>query len=260
MKLSEVRAVVTGANSGLGAATARLLAEHGGRVAGVARHEDRGEALERELAGACRFWSQDVTDAAGVDRTFDDIAAWFGEVPNTLVNCAGIGVIERTVSRTPTVSDAFRDVVRTNVFGTYEVVLAFTGRLARWIDEAGMKGDGQEHGLVVLTSSIAAWDGQVGQVAYATAKGALASMTLPLAREGAPYGMRCVSIAPGVFETPMIAPLPQPARDGLATAHVWPRRFGTPSEFAELVVAVVKNPMLNGEVIRLDGAMRMPAR
>lgn len=261
MKTADIRAIVTGASSGLGAATARELVLRGATVAALGREADRGRAVVEPLGASARFWSADIVDADSLASTFAEARDWFGSSPNVLVNCAGIGVVERTVSRSPRASSAgFRSVIDTNVLGTYQAVQAFVGPLTREIDRDGRLGDGDEHGVVVLTSSIAAWDGQPGQVAYAAAKGAVAAMTLPLAREGAPFGIRFVTIAPGIFATPMLDPLPAGSREALAAASVWPPRLGEPEEFASFVGAVLDNPALNGAVVRLDGAMRLPAR
>ncbi|MGE5636811.1 MAG: SDR family NAD(P)-dependent oxidoreductase [Nocardioidaceae bacterium] len=251
MDLDGATALVGGGASGLGAATARELVGRGARVvlADVAR--EAGEALAAELGERASFVATDVTDEAQVQAAVEAAAGL-----RLAVSCAGIGWAERVVSkRGPAQLAPFERVLAVNVVGTYNVLrLAAAAIAANEPDPEG------ERGAIVLTASIAAFDGQAGQTAYAASKGAIASLALPAARDLAPRGIRVCTIAPGLFDTPLLAALPEEARLQLAEQIPFPSRLGRPSEFARLVCEVAANPMMNGETVRLDGALRMPPR
>jgi 3-hydroxyacyl-CoA dehydrogenase / 3-hydroxy-2-methylbutyryl-CoA dehydrogenase len=255
MELSKVAALVTGGTSGLGRAAAEALARRGARVAVVGRDEGRGRDLARSLGEPHLFLRADVTSPDQVEAASRRAAEAFGGL-SVLVNCAGIGIIARVLDRRgPSRLEDFAHVVNVNLVGTFNCVRLLAPILAACPpDEDG------ERGVIVNTSSIAAFEGQVGQAAYAASKGGIASMTLPLARELAEHGIRVVAIAPGLFDTPMLGPLPLPVRQSLEAQTVFPSRFGRPEEYAALVLHVIRNPALNGAVLRLDGAMRMGMR
>jgi NAD(P)-dependent dehydrogenase (short-subunit alcohol dehydrogenase family) len=246
-------AIVTGAASGLGRATAHRLAGLGARPVLVDLPGPGLDEVAADLGDSAVAVAADVTDddqvAAAVSR-----AAELGE-PRVVVNCAGIVTPGKVLGRKgPLPSHTFAQVLAVNLVGTFNVLRLAAERMARTEPVDG------ERGVVVNTASVAAFDGQVGQAAYAASKGGVASMTLPVARELAEHLIRVVSIAPGTFETPMMASLPETTRQVLADAVPHPKRFGRPDEFAALVAHIIENPMLNGEVIRLDGAVRMPPR
>jgi len=255
MKVAEASFIVTGAASGLGAATAQALARAGARVLLADVDDERGEALAASLGDAAAFCHTDVTsetDAAGAVRTARER---FGELRG-LVNCAGIATSQRVLGRDGVHElEAFARVLAVNLTGSFNM----TRLAAAAIAESPPVDDG-ERGVVVFTASVAAFDGQVGQAAYAASKGGVAAMTLPLARELAGHGIRVVSIAPGVFDTAMLAAMRPAVRESLAAAVPFPRRLGRPDEYAALVLHIVENSMLNGETIRLDGALRMAPR
>ena len=258
MRIEGTGALVVGGASGLGEATARALHECGARVLVADVDVLRGEALVAELGDGARFVAADVTDANQLQAAVD--AAVVAHAPEGLrisVQCAGIGHAERLArSRGPHRLDAFEKVIAVNLVGTFNALrLASMAMLANEPD-----GDDGERGVCINTASIAAFDGQIGQVAYAASKGAVVSMTLPAARELASAAIRVCAIAPGLFDTPLLAALPADARAELARTMPFPQRLGRPAEFARLVCEIVANPMLNGEVIRLDGALRMGPR
>ena len=253
MQIQGHAAVVTGGGSGLGAATAAFLAAAGCRVAVLDINRDAAVASAARFGGiglAC-----DVADAASAEAALTEVRTAHG-VERVLVNCAGIGVAGRIVSRDgPMRLDAFERVIRINLIGTFNMLrLSAAGMSALEPLEEG------ERGVIVNTASIAAYEGQVGQAAYAASKGGVASLTLPAARELARVGVRVVTIAPGLFHTPMVAGLPPEVQQSLADGIPYPSRLGEPAEFAALVAHIVANRFLNGEVIRLDGALRMPPR
>jgi NAD(P)-dependent dehydrogenase (short-subunit alcohol dehydrogenase family) len=255
MRIEGARALVTGGASGLGAATARRLHAAGADVTIADIDGDRGEALAGELGERAAFERCDVTDPGSVQAAVDAAAGAAGGL-RIAVACAGIGWAEKvTGKRGAHGLDPFAKVMAVNLVGTFNVLrLASTAMLAAEPDAGG------ERGVCVLTSSIAYADGQIGQIAYAASKGGVASMTLPAARDLAAARIRVVTIAPGLFDTPLLAGLPEEARAALGAQVPHPARLGAPDEYGALAVHVVENAMLNGEVIRLDGALRMPPR
>jgi NAD(P)-dependent dehydrogenase (short-subunit alcohol dehydrogenase family) len=252
MQIADSVALVTGGASGLGEATVRLLAGAGGRVMILDRPGSAGEALVAELGDAVAFSPADVTDetqvAAAVTRTVER----FGAI-HVAVNCAGVGVAMRTITREgPHPLDLFTKVLQVNLIGTFNVIRLAAAQMARNTPNA----EG-ERGVIVNTASVAAYDGQIGQAAYSASKGGVVGMTLPIARDLAGVGIRVLTIAPGTFDTPMLATAPEPLRQALAAQIPFPSRLGRPSEYAALVRHILENVMLNGETIRLDGAIRM---
>ena len=253
MDIKGMAAVVTGGASGLGGATAARLAGAGARVAVFDLNAELGQAQAKAVGGA--FFKVDVTSEDQVARALEAAEGLHGTA-RILVNCAGVGPPAKVVGRDGgalPLAD-FAKVVNINLFGTFNVLSKFAARLHATPVE------GEERGIIVNTASVAAFDGQIGQAAYAASKGGIVGMTLPIARELARYGIRVMTIAPGLFLTPLLQSLPQEAQDSLGRQVPFPSRLGTPSEFALLVESIVLNPMLNGEVIRLDGAIRMAPR
>jgi NAD(P)-dependent dehydrogenase (short-subunit alcohol dehydrogenase family) len=250
MRIEGLAALVTGGASGLGAATARALATRGARVAILDLNAEAGEAVASEVDGV--FARCDVADPASAEAALA-VARDAHGVPAVLVNCAGIGSAARVVSRDgPMPLEAFERVIRINLLGTFNMI-----RLAAAEMSGAEPGTDGARGVIVSTASIAAFEGQVGQAAYAASKGGIAALTLPVARELARFGIRVLTIAPGLFRTPLLAELPQETQDALGASIPYPARLGEPAEFARLVVALIENDYLNGEVIRLDGALRM---
>jgi NAD(P)-dependent dehydrogenase (short-subunit alcohol dehydrogenase family) len=246
MELRGIGALVAGGASGLGEATARQLASRGARVTIADLNEEKGAAVARELGGA--FVRTDVTDEAAVQAAVGSV-----EGLRFAVSCAGIGWAERTVRKDePAALQPFETVVRVNLIGTFNVL-----RLSATAMAAGEPDPGGERGAIVMTASIAAFDGQIGQTAYAASKGGVVGLTLPAARDLARYGIRVCTIAPGLFDTPLLGALPEQARAALAAQIPFPSRLGHPDEYAQLACHVAENGMLNGEVLRLDGALRM---
>jgi NAD(P)-dependent dehydrogenase (short-subunit alcohol dehydrogenase family) len=246
MDLNGIGALVAGGASGLGEATARELAARGARVTVADLNEERGEALAAEIGGA--FAAADVIDEAQVQAAVEAV-----EGLRLAVSCAGIGWAERTVKKDgPAALQPFETVVRVNLIGTFNVL-----RLAAAAMAAGEPDAEGERGAVVMTASIAAFDGQIGQTAYSASKGGVVGLTLPAARDLARLGIRVCTIAPGLFDTPLLAALPQESRDALGASIPFPPRLGRPEEYAKLACHIAENRMLNGEVLRLDGALRM---
>jgi NAD(P)-dependent dehydrogenase (short-subunit alcohol dehydrogenase family) len=253
MNLEGQAAIVSGGASGLGRATAVALAASGVEVAILDINQDAAIDAAREAGGfaiAC-----DVTDAASVEAAF--VAARERHGPARIaVNCAGVGTAGRIVGRDgPLPLDAFRRVIEVNLIGSFNVMRLAAAEMST-LDPLA---DG-ERGIIVSTASVAAYEGQIGQAAYSASKGGIVSLTLPAARELARYGVRVVAIAPGIFETPMLQGLPQSVRESLAASVPFPPRLGRPEEYAALVLHLCRNPMINGEVVRLDGALRMAPR
>lgn len=255
MQIEQMSILIAGGGSGLGAATAVHLGRLGARVLIADRQTVRGEAVAAQLDGQARFVHTDVTDEASVQQAIDAAIAIFGALHGA-VNCAGIGLAERLLSkRGPHSQASFLQTIQVNLMGSFNVLRLAASAMAGNPPNA----DG-ERGVIVNTASIAAFDGQMGQVAYAASKGGVVGMTLPAARDLAPHGIRVMTIAPGVFDTPLLAGLPEVTRATLAQQTPFPPRLGRPDEFAALVAHILENPMLNGAVIRLDGALRMPPR
>jgi len=254
MKIDGARALVAGGASGLGAATARRLHAGGAHVTIADLNAERGEALAAELGERARFAECDVTRPESVEAAV--AAAAEGGGLRISVTCAGVGWAEKVAGkRGPHGLELFEKVIAINLVGTFNVLrLTAAAMLANEPDEGG------ESGVCITTSSIAYADGQIGQIAYAASKGGVASMTLPAARDLASARIRVVTIAPGLFDTPLLAALPEAAREALGAGVPHPARLGLPDEYGALAAHVVENPMLNGEVIRLDGALRMPPK
>jgi len=249
MELNGIGALVAGGASGLGEATARELAARGAGVTVADLNEERGAALAGEIGGA--FAAADVTDETQVQAAVESV-----EGLRLAVSCAGIGWAERTVKKDgPATLLPFETVVRVNLIGTFNVLRLSANAMA-----AGEPDAEGERGAVVMTASIAAFDGQIGQTAYSASKGGVAGLTLPAARDLARLGIRVCTIAPGLFDTPLLAALPQESRDALGASIPFPPRLGRPEEYAKLACHIAENTMLNGEVVRLDGALRMPPR
>lgn len=256
MNIQGQAALVTGGASGLGAATARELARRGAKVAILDRNGAGAQALAAEIGAGALGIECDITSADGAAQAIAAAAAAHGPA-RLVMNVAGIGTARRIVGKDGTAAplEDFRRVIEVNLIGTYNV----TRLAAAEIVKLDALEDG-ERGVIVCTASVAAFDGQVGQEAYAASKGGVVSMTLPLARDLAQFGVRVCTIAPGLFLTPLMATLPQPVQDSLAASIPFPRRLGKPEEFAQLAAGIVENMSLNGEVIRLDGALRMAPR
>jgi len=251
--LQDTTALVTGGASGIGAATARRLAQEGATVVILDLNEGQGEQLASELDG--RFVRADITDDGDVGAA---VAAASALAPlRTCIHCAGIGWAERTINRTgaPHMLESFRKVIDVNLVGTFNVL-----RLAASCMSANEPNDDGERGVIVNTASIAAYDGQIGQAAYAAAKGGVVSLTLTAARDLSAAGIRVCTIAPGLVDTPLLGSLPAEAREELARSVLFPKRLGRPDDYASLALEIVRNRYLNGEVIRMDAGIRMPPK
>jgi len=255
MHIQDTRAIITGGASGLGQAVAEDIVAAGGRVALLDVNAAAGHALTASLGERASFIETDVTSEAAVNAAVAAAVQAMSGL-NLAVNCAGVGWPKRMVGKDgPMPGEFFRKVIEINLVGTLLVCKAAAAEMQKNAPNA----DG-ERGAIVMTASVAAFDGQVGQVAYAASKGGVVGMTLPMARELAAFGIRVVTIAPGLFLTPMMATLPAEAQESLGKQVPFPPRLGRPAEYASLVRQVVENPMLNGETIRLDGAIRMAPR
>jgi NAD(P)-dependent dehydrogenase (short-subunit alcohol dehydrogenase family) len=253
MDINGVAAIVTGGASGLGGATARLLASKGAKVTIFDLNAEVGQVTAQEIGGL--FLPVDVSDEASVSDAIAKAEAAHG-VARILVNCAGIATAMRIVDKNgdPHPLALFRKAVEVNLIGTFNMISKFAARLI------AAKIEGEEAGVIVNTASVAAYDGQVGQAAYASSKGGVVGLTLPAARDLAQHRIRVMAIAPGIFLTPMLKGLPEAAQESLGHQVPHPSRLGKPEEYAQLVESIVANPMLNGEVIRIDGAIRMAPR
>lgn len=252
MDMKDVVAVVTGGASGLGEATVRRIVAKGGKAVLFDLNEERGRQVAEELGEQALFVKTNVTDSSSVQASLDYACDRFGKV-NALINCAGIAIAKKTIGRNgPHDLASFTKVIEVNLIGTFNTIrLAAEKMVTNEPDENG------ERGVIINTASVAAFEGQVGQAAYSASKGGVVGMTLPIARDLAEYGIRVLAIAPGVFETPMFDQLPEKARIALGKMTPFPTRLGKPDEYAQLAQSIIENPMLNGEVIRLDGAIRM---
>src|SRR6516164_4692006 len=244
--------LVSGGGSGLGAACVRMLVGAGANVVIADVNADAGEALATELGASARFVATDVTDESSAAKAVSTALRAFGSLQGS-VQCAGVALAEKVLGKTgPNPLAHFFRVIHINLVGTYNVIRYAVDAMAKNSPNAG-----GERGVIVNTASVAAFDGQIGQAAYAASKGGVVSMTLPLARELARVGIRVMTIAPGTFDTPLLAGLPEAARQSLGQQVPFPSRLGRPEEFAALARHIIENPMLNGAVLRLDGAMRM---
>ena len=255
MNIADSHAVITGGASGLGLAVATRIAKAGGHVTLLDVNADQGAAAAAALGGRAGFIATDVTDEIAVNGAIDQARAHMGRI-DTAINCAGIGAPARLVGRQGAMAGAFfRKMIEINLVGTVLVSKAAAVAMQQNVPNAM-----GERGVIVMTASVAAFDGQIGQVAYSASKGGIVAMTLPMARELASSGIRVMTIAPGLFATPMMKALPQEAQDSLGKQTPFPPRLGDPDEYAAMVGHILENPMLNGETIRLDGAIRMQAR
>ena len=244
--------LISGGSSGLGAACARRFVTEGANVVLLDLNVDAGEALAQELGEQALFVQTDVTEEEGVAGAVKTAVSQFSHI-HGLINCAGVAIGSRVLGRTePHNLDHFTFVIKVNLIGTFNVIRLAAVEMAK--NEPNAAG---ERGVIINTASVAAFDGQIGQAAYSASKGGIVGMTLPIAREFARFGIRVMTIAPGIFETPMLAGLPEKARQSLGQQVPFPSRLGKPDEYAALAQHIIENEMLNGEVIRLDGAIRM---
>jgi NAD(P)-dependent dehydrogenase (short-subunit alcohol dehydrogenase family) len=252
MELKDRAVLVSGGASGLGGACVRLLSEAGAKVIIADLNQAQGEELAGELGERVRFVKTNVTEEESVQAAVQAAVDNFGGL-HVAINCAGIGVAEKVLGKDGPLSLAnFSKVIQINLIGTFNVI-----RLAAAAMTDNQPSPGGERGVIINTASVAAFDGQIGQAAYSASKGGVVGLTLPVARELARYGIRVMTIAPGIFDTPMLAGLPEPARVSLGQQVPFPARLGQPREYAALAKHIIENEMLNGEVIRLDGAIRM---
>lgn len=255
MNIQQKTFLITGGASGLGEATARMLVTQGAQVVLADLNREAGVRLVEELGSSACFHPTDVTDEAQMQAAVDLALSKFGAI-HGLACCAGIAPGEKVLGKEgPHRLNSFARAVQINLVGTFNAI--------RLVAEAMTKNtpdEGGERGVIVCTASVAAFDGQIGQAAYSASKAGVVGMTLPIARELARYGVRVMTVAPGIFETPMLKGLPQAAQDSLGMQVPFPSRLGRPAEFAQLVCSIIENAMLNGEVIRLDGAIRMAAK
>ena len=253
MDIRGVAAIVTGAGSGLGAATARALAAQGAKVAIFDFNAEAGQAVAQEI-GALAF-GVDVSDAVSVETALTKARSDLGTA-RILVNCAGVAPAKKVLGKAGTMPlDEFRRAIEVNLIGTFNLLRLFAAACAELSPL-----DTGERGVVINTASVAAYEGQIGQTAYASSKAGVVGLTLPAAREFAPLGIRVCTIAPGIFETAMLKGLPEAAQEVLGASVPFPARLGRPEEYASLALHIIGNPMLNGETIRLDGALRMPPK
>jgi NAD(P)-dependent dehydrogenase (short-subunit alcohol dehydrogenase family) len=256
MKIAGKVAIVTGGASGLGEGTARRLLADGAKVAIFDRDAGKGEALTAQFSGKAKFFNVDVSDEASVTAAVEGTKAAFGAI-HILVNCAGVGIAGRTFGKKgPLPLADFKRIIDINLVGTFNVIRLATHEMSK--NEADAETG--EKGVVVNTSSIAAFEGQMGQVAYSASKAGVLGMTLPLVRDLSSHGIRVNAIAPGLFETPMAAGIPEEVKKELTAGFEFPKRIGQPSEFAALVAFMVENSYLNGDVVRLDAGTRPPPR
>jgi NAD(P)-dependent dehydrogenase (short-subunit alcohol dehydrogenase family) len=252
MQIKDSVFIITGGASGLGAGTGRLLVELGAKVVLADLNQVAGDALVADLGTHARFVNTNVADEASAQACVNAAVASFGGL-HGLINCAGIATAEKVLGKNgPHTLDAFARTLTVNLIGSFNMI-----RLAAEAMSRGEPNAAGERGVIINTASVAAYDGQIGQAAYAASKGGIVGMTLPVARELARFGIRVMTIAPGIFETPMLLGMPQDVQDALGKMVPFPSRLGKPSEYAALARHIIENEMLNGEVIRLDGAIRM---
>lgn len=252
MDIANKGVFISGGASGLGAACARLLVQSGAKVLIADMNSETGTALASELGDAARFVQANVTDEESVQNAVQTAVNEFGGLHIT-INCAGIGAAERVLGKNgPASLASFTRVIQVNLIGMFNTIRLTAAAMANNEPTAG-----GERGVIINTASVAAFDGQIGQAAYSASKGGIVGMTLPIARELARYGIRVMTIAPGIFDTPLLGMLPEPARISLGQQVPFPPRLGKPSEYAALAKHIIENEMLNGETIRLDGAIRM---
>ncbi|PID04060.1 MULTISPECIES: 3-hydroxyacyl-CoA dehydrogenase [unclassified Sporosarcina] len=253
MEITNSVAVVSGGSSGLGEATVRGIVGQGGKAVILDLNEERGKNLVEELGeDNVHYVQTNVADEESVQSALNQAVEQFGKITAT-INCAGIGSAQKTYGRKgPFALDVFKKTVEVNLIGTFNVIRLAAEKMAQ--NEPNENG---ERGVIVNTASVAAFEGQIGQAAYSASKGGIVGMTLPIARDLAEYGIRVLTIAPGLFDTPLLGSAPEPMKEALGAMVPFPSRLGHPSEYARLVNSIIENPMLNGEVIRLDGAIRM---
>ncbi|SDN32034.1 3-hydroxyacyl-CoA dehydrogenase [Bacillus sp. OK048] len=255
MRIQDSIALVTGGASGLGEATVRNIVKNGGKAVILDLSVEKGTCLEEELGENAVFYKTNVTSEEDVQTAITSTIARFGNI-NTVVNCAGIAVAEKTVGRNTAHSfESFKKVIEINLIGTFNVIRLAAEKMVN--NQPNQEG---ERGVIINTASVAAFDGQIGQAAYSASKGGVVGMTLPIARDLAKSGIRVMTIAPGLIETPLFASLSEQAKTALESQVPFPSRLGHPSEYAQLTQSIIENVMLNGETIRLDGAIRMPPR
>jgi len=255
MDIKDIVVVVTGGASGLGEACVRVLVKDGAKVSILDFDEERGTKVASDVGDAVIFCRTDVTDENSVQDAIDKTVYDFGSI-HVLINCAGVGTPAKVLGKKgPMPIDEFNQVLQINLMGTMNVVRLVAEKMVQ-----NSPNEDGEKGVVINTASTAAFEGQIGQAAYSASKAGVVGMTLPIAREFADYGIRVMTIAPGLFETPMLSGLPEKAKEALNKMMPFPKRLGKPSEFALLVRQIVENPMLNGSIIRLDAALRMAAK
>lgn len=243
---------ITGGGSGLGAASAKVLAEHGANVILADINEQTGHATQQEIGPNALFVKTDVTDSKSVSQALIKASEMFGAIHGA-INCAGIAIAAKTVGRNgPHALEDFERVIKINLIGSFNVIRLAAAQMAENDPNANL-----ERGIIINTASVAAFDGQIGQIAYSASKGGIVGMTLPASRDLARFGIRVMTIAPGIFDTPLLAGLPEKARISLGEQVPFPSRLGKPAEYGLMVKQIIENPMLNGETIRLDGAIRM---
>ena len=255
MKIEGKVALITGGASGLGGASAKMITENGGRVMIVDLNQETGQALAGELGDKALFVQADVSSPSDMEAAVNKAVEKFGRL-DIDINCAGIGSAARVIGKDGPVSlESFTKTITVNLIGTFNSIRLAAAAMAR--NEPGTDG---ERGVIINTASVAAFDGQIGQAAYSASKGGIVGMTLPLARDLARHGIRVMTIAPGIFDTPLLGQLPDSVRESLGQSVPFPQRLGQPADYAILAEHIIENNMLNGEVIRLDGALRMPPK
>ena len=248
----KINAIISGGASGLGEATVRKILEYGGKATILDNQENKCISLSEELGDSCSFEITDVTNELSIEKAISNTVEKNGSI-NLLVNCAGIGIPGKLIGKDSLHSSTiFEKVIKVNLLGTFNLIKYAADKMKDNIPD-----DENFRGVIVNTSSIAAYDGQIGQVAYSASKGGVVGLTLPVARELAKYGIRVCTIAPGLFETPMLKGLPEKAYESLLEKTLYPKRLGKPEEYAKLVLSIFENNMLNGEIIRLDGSIRL---